>query len=84
MQEVSSSHRRARLFRDGSGQALHIPREYELASDEVLLYKEGDRLIVEPWPAPSGLLRLLERLEPIEEAFPDVDTGLLSAEDVRL
>jgi antitoxin VapB len=34
----------ARLFRNGSNQALRIPREFELERDEAILYKEGDRI----------------------------------------
>ena len=40
--------RYARLFRNGRNQALRIPRECELAGDEVLMRKDGDRLIIEP------------------------------------
>ena len=57
------SKRRVRRFRDGCSRALHLPREFELESDEVLIHKEGDRLIVEP--ARTGqLLSLLATLEP--------------------
>ena len=77
-------HRRARLFRNGSNQAVRIPREYELRGEEVLMYRDGDRLILESWPPRAGLLQLLDRLEPIEDVFPDVDDALQPLDDVRL
>ena len=40
--------RHVRLFRNGSNQALRIPREFELEGEEAIIRKEGDRLIVEP------------------------------------
>ena len=50
----------------------HIPQEFELASDDAMIRKEGDRLIVDPVPRPS-LPALLATLEAIEVEFPDVD-----------
>jgi len=78
-----SSERRARLFRNGRNQALRIPREMELAGDEVIIRREGDRLIVEP-VAKRGLLALLATLDPIEETFADPDDGLLPLDDIVL
>ncbi len=75
--------RRVRLFRNGRNQALRIPREFELACDEAIVRKEGERLVVEPVRT-NGLLALLATLEPIDESFPDVDEGLRAADDVVL
>lgn len=75
--------RHVRLFKNGRNQALRIPRDFELPGDEVIVRKEGDRLIVEPVKKPA-LLAVLSTLEPIDEDFPDVDEGLLPAEDVEL
>ena len=66
-----SAERRVRVFRNGSNQAIRIPREFELPGDEAILRKEGERLIIEPVPSAS-LLAVLERLEPIDEDFPPV------------
>ncbi len=60
--------------RMGDRQTLRIPREYELASDEVFLHKKGERHIIEPIRKPS-LLALLATREPISDPFPDVDEG---------
>lgn len=67
--------RHARLFRNGRNQAVRIPREFELPGDEVIIHKEGGRLIVEPVMKKPGLLALLATLDPLDEAFPDVDAG---------
>ncbi len=75
--------RHVRLFRNGRNQALRIPREFELAADEAIVRKEGDRLIVEPIRK-GHLLDLLAGLDPIEEAFPDVDADLPPPEEVEL
>ena len=56
-----SSKRQVRLFRNGRNQALRIPREFELESDEAIIHKEGDRLIVEP-VGKGRLLTLLANL----------------------
>ena len=45
--------RHVKLFRSAGAQALAIPRELELPGDEVILRRDGARLIVEPKPAPA-------------------------------
>lgn len=77
------SERLVRLFRNGRNQAIRIPREFEFEGDEVILRRDGDRLIVEP--ARKGrLLALLDSWEPMDEPFPDVDEALGVADDVDL
>jgi len=70
------------LERKGHRQTLRIPQEFELASDEAMLHKEGDRLIIEPVQKPS-LLALLATLEPIDEPFPNID-DLPPLDDIEL
>ena len=77
------SERHVRLFRNGRNQALRIPREFELEGEEAIIYKEGDKLIVEP-VRKKKLLTLLATLEPLDETFPDVDETLLPLDDVEL
>ncbi len=55
-----------------------------LLGDAVILYKDGEGLIVEPVKKPTPLLELLATLEPIEDDFPDVDAGLPALDDVQL
>ncbi|MDE2755946.1 MAG: AbrB/MazE/SpoVT family DNA-binding domain-containing protein [Acidobacteriota bacterium] len=63
--------RRARLFRIGRDQAVRIPREFELNADEVLISREGDRLVVVPVQKRPSLADVLSRLKPMDEDFPN-------------
>jgi antitoxin VapB len=82
--QTPPAQRRARLFRNGRNQALRIPREFELPGDEVMIHKDGHRLIVEPLKKANTLAELLASWEPLDEEFPDVDDGLLPLDDVKL
>ena len=64
--------RHAALFRNGRNQAVRIPREFEMEGTEVLMCKEGDRLILTPIRKKS-LLDLLASWEPLDEGLPDVE-----------
>ncbi len=75
--------RQVKLFRNGRNQALRIPREFELDADEAIIRQEGGRLVIEPISRLS-LLATLARLPPLDEAFPDVDEGLLPLDTVDL
>jgi antitoxin VapB len=63
--------RRVKLFRNGQSQAVRIPREFELPGEDVIMRKEGERLIIEPATRKS-LLALLATLEPLDEEFPPI------------
>jgi virulence-associated protein VagC len=40
---------RTKLFKSGGGQAVQLPKEYRFQdSDEVLIYRQGHRVILEP------------------------------------
>jgi len=43
-----SEQRRVRLFRNGRNQAIRIPVDFELPGDEAVMYRDGDRLVIEP------------------------------------
>lgn len=78
---VASSERHVRIFKNGRNRAIRIPREFEIAGDEAVIRKEGDRLIIEPVPGTS-LLAVLKKLSPLSEEFPAI--GNLPAEPVDL
>lgn len=63
--------RLATLFTNGSNQAIRIPRDFELPGKEVLIRKDGDRLIIEPVPPPK-LLAVLATLDTIDDTFPGI------------
>ena len=70
--ETNMPERHASLFRNGRNQAVRIPREFEMEGTEVLMRKEGDRLILTPIRK-NRLLDLLASWEPLDEGLPDVD-----------
>jgi len=54
--------RHVRLFRNGRNQAVRIPREFELDTEEAVIYREDDRLVIEP--KNHGTATLLEPQPP--------------------
>ena len=66
-----SSERHVKVFKNGRNQAVQIPREFEFSSEEAIMRKEGDRLIIEPAP-PKSLLAVLATLTPLRDDFPPV------------
>ena len=83
-QDLPPESRRVALFRNGANQALRIPREFELPTKNALLFREGDRLIVEAYPKRPSLVSTLDDLQPLEETFPEVDDSLLPAKPIDL
>jgi antitoxin VapB len=69
-----SEQRRAKLFKNGSNQSVRIPRDLELPGEEVLMWREGTRLVLEPVRGKS-LREVLKSLEPLPKAdrLDDVD-----------
>ena len=65
--------RQVRLFRTGRSQTVRIPREFELTTDEVVIYSEGNRLVIEPIPRARSLAEVLSTMETLEEEFPPID-----------
>jgi antitoxin VapB len=63
--------RQVKLFRNGRNQAVRIPREFELPGEDATMRKEGDELIIRAAPRKS-LLEILDTLEDIDEAFPEI------------
>jgi antitoxin VapB len=75
--------RHVRFFRNGPNQAIRIPREFELDADEAIIRREDNNLVIEPVQK-KGLLATLATLTDIEEDFPDIDSGMLPLDDVKL
>ena len=70
-----STARKVSLFRNGSNQAVRIPRELEMAGDHAMLRREGDVLILEPIKRRT-LFEVLDALAPIDEDFPEISDSL--------
>ena len=70
--ETNVTECRAELFRDDRGQAVLIPRRFEMNGSEVLICKRGERLILTP-VRKNRLLDLLATWEPLNERLPEVD-----------
>jgi antitoxin VapB len=71
-----SAERHVRLFRNGRNQAVRIPREFELPGEEVVMRKEGDRLVIEPVRPKLSLIEWLATREPFpadDNPFADGD-----------
>ena len=66
-----SPERHVRVFRNGRNQAVRIPREFELPTEDAVMRKEGNRLIIEPAP-PKSLRAVLAGLKPLRESLPHV------------
>ena len=64
--------RHASLFRNGRNQAVRIPREFEMDGKEVLIRKDGDRLILTPISR-NRLMELLASWGPLEEGLAEVE-----------
>ncbi len=80
---ILANERHARLFRNGRNQALRIPREFELPGEEVVLYREGARLIVEPVETKKNrLAEFLATLEPSTEDFPEIEDSPIEPVDI--
>lgn len=76
-----SEPRHVRLFRNGRNQAVRIPVEFELAGDEAIMQRDGDRLVIEP-VRKRGLIGLLKSMKPLKEDFPAIEDVAPPAERV--
>jgi antitoxin VapB len=73
--------RHVKLFRNGRNQAVRIPREFELPGEDATMRKEGDALIIKAAPRRS-LLNILDTLQEIDEAFPEIPDALPEPVDI--
>lgn len=74
--------RHARLFRNGRNQAVRIPREFELAADEVIIFRDDDRLVLEPVGRNRSLREVLSELPPLDEQLPAIADPPVEPEDI--
>ena len=70
---------KAKVFRNGRSQAVRIPRKYRFETDEVRIWREGNRIILEPlereeWP--DGFWRMFETDKDEEFPFPEPLPGV--------
>jgi antitoxin VapB len=71
--------RHVRLYRNGRNQAVRIPVEFELPGDEALMYRDGDRLVIES-VRKRGLIALLKTMQPLDERLPEMDDPVPASE----
>ena len=57
----------AKVFQNGRSQAIRIPKEYRVASDEVYIEKVGDTLIIKP--------KYKDKWDDFFDKLEDVDTS---------
>lgn len=67
LSEAVQPPKQAKLFRHNGCQALHIPVEFELSGDHVLIYLEGNKLIIE---LISPHIKLVELLAEWRQELP--------------
>ena len=74
---------KARLFTNGRSQAVRLPKSLRFDAEEVYLWKEGGRVILEPVPQnawPAGYWQMVDELrdhlevniEPMTPGFQDL------------
>jgi antitoxin VapB len=85
-----SNTRQVSLFRNGANQAIRIPKEFELPGKEALLYRDGDKLVLQAIKPARGTAQALSMAlqdmaiwGTLAEDFPDVDQGLGPLDDIR-
>jgi len=62
---------RGKLFANGRSQAVRLPKEFRLEGDEVLIHREGSRLILEPVNAKGWPVGLWEQLDALAAGIGD-------------
>lgn len=82
MLPTTSPQRQARLFRNGRNQAVRIPRGFEMAADEVAIYREDHRLVIEPIDRSPSLAEVLSTFETLDEDFLMADDPPTEPEDL--
>lgn len=61
----------ARVFKSGNSQAVRLPKEFRVTSEELEIFRRGDELVLRE--KPRGMERFLELLMQIpEDAFEGI------------
>ena len=90
---ISTLVRRVKLFKNGTNQAVRIPREFEFDAQEVSMRRVGNTLVLEPLhtlpkrgtaAALAAALRSMQDWPVVDEPFPDPDEGLAPLDEVDL
>jgi antitoxin VapB len=76
-----SAARIVRLFRHGRHQVVRIPREFEMPGNQAVIYREGQRLVLEPTQRPS-LSRLLGGWSAMDVDWPAIADSQPEPEDL--
>lgn len=77
-----SERRVAKIFRNGSNQAVRLPKEYTIDAEEVYIQREGDTIVLIPKPRSwEAYFRNARRLS---DDFPDSIEDLPPDERERL
>jgi antitoxin VapB len=66
--------RQAKLFRNGRNQAVRIPVEWEMPGSDVVITRDGEKLIIQP-VRKRGLIAFLESRgdHPEDREFPEIE-----------
>jgi len=78
---MPQNERHVRLFRNGRNQAVRIPVEFELPGNDAIMFRDGEKLVIEPIRK-KGLTALLDSWEPMSEDFPEIEDLAPAPEDI--
>src|SRR5262249_17170531 len=62
---------RGKLFANGRSQAVRLPKECRLPGEEVLIRREGNRLILEPVDTRGWPIELWDRIDALAAGFEE-------------
>ena len=65
-----SAERHVRVFRNGRSRAVRIPKELDIFGDEVVMRREGERVVIEA-PRKRDLAEVLDYLRSLPPLGPD-------------
>lgn len=65
----------AKLFKNGSSQAVRLPRAFRLPGKEVAIHREGDRIILEPLVPVRWPRGFFEKIHIADRAFDRPNQG---------